>query len=38
LTGAALFVAQFEWEYNLLIACALALLVVGALAIFAFAT
>ena len=33
-----LFVAQFDWEYYLLIACGLGLLVIGALAIFAFAS
>jgi len=31
------FVAQFDWEYHLLIACALALLDVGAISIIFFA-
>jgi hypothetical protein len=38
LTGAAIPVKQFDWEYHLLIACALALMVVGALSILFFAT
>jgi len=38
LTGAAIAVKQFDWEYHLLIACALAIMVVGALSIMFFAT
>ena len=38
LTGAAIAVKQFDWEYHLLIACALALVVVGTLSIVFFAT
>jgi hypothetical protein len=37
LTGAAIAVKQFDWEYHLLIACALALVMVGALSILFFA-
>jgi hypothetical protein len=38
LTGAAIAVKQFDWEYHLLIACALAIMVVGAVSVLFFAT